>query len=44
MLNLKLGKNAREDGSNELPFQNERGKGHRRVVEPASNWNGFLRF
>jgi len=44
MLNMQLGKNAGEDGSNELPIQNERGKGHRGIVEPASYGYGFLRF
>ena len=43
MLNIQLGKNASEDGSNELPIQNERGKEHRRIVEPASYGHGFLR-
>ena len=43
MLNILLGKNASEDGSYELPTQNERGKGHRGIVKPVSYGYGLLR-
>lgn len=43
MLNILLEKNTGEDGSYELPIKNERGKGQRGIVKPASYGYGLLR-